>query len=193
MIEIPLRRFSVCFRFDFFAAVAVIMLCGGNSWTILGFCACILHEFGHIAAMIYFGQPVKKIVFYAAGILIVRGENELLIPTKENIIILLSGCAVNFLIYGISSGLYTMYEFGLINLIIGLFNMLPLSMLDGGKIISAAAHGLLNEYAAQVFDKSLNAANAVLAISAAAVFYFAGAGNFTVYLTLLYLLAASVI
>lgn len=163
------------------------MLIGKSSVTVYGLVACILHELGHLAAMLYFGQPIKKLVFYGAGIMIVRGRGEPLTPTGAELIILSAGCTVNLLLFALSGA----NEWGMINLVIGLFNLLPLKSLDGGKIFLLLLRSVFGTAAGESCERHIGAANAFLTICASAAFYIVGAGNFTVYLTLLYLLAAS--
>ena len=135
MIEFSFRGVKVCFEFSFFAAVSLLMLCSENRCTVYSLYACLLHESGHIAAMLMTGQTVKKLVFYGAGIKIIRPFNDMLCKFPKEIFALASGCAVNFVVYVITRVTGFGADFGAVNLAIGLFNSLPISFLDGGKII----------------------------------------------------------
>lgn len=188
MIELPIPGIRVCFHFSFFAAVALLMLCGSGSAALYGMYACLLHESGHLAAMLILRRPVKRLIFYGAGIKLVQGENETLVKFPYQLIILASGCGVNFALYALCGGV-----FGLMNLLVGLFNMLPLCSLDGGKIISLFFYHILPYERAAAAEKILRGINIVLIPAAAIAFYIAGAGNFTLYITLVYLLYTAVI
>lgn len=188
MIELPIRGIRVCFHFSFFAAVTLLMLWGSGSVALYGMYACLLHESGHLVAMIILRRPVKRLIFYGAGIKLVQGENETLVKFTYQLAILAAGCMVNFVLYAVCGGVFAM-----MNLLVGLFNMLPLCSLDGGKIISLCFYRILSYERAVTAEKILRGINIVLIPAAAIAFYLAGAGNFTLYVTLIYLLYTAVI
>lgn len=128
----------------------------GALWSIaymLALFACVtLHELGHAAAARRFGVHVPRILLLPIG-----GMAEMdSIPRRprEEIIIALAGPAVNYLIIGLlmifvrfPSGLSFKYieltpaGFGrylvLVNLIMGIFNLLPAFPMDGGRVFRA--------------------------------------------------------
>lgn len=192
MIEFTFRGVKVCLDFSFFAAVSLLMLCSENKCTVYSLYACLLHESGHLAAMLATGQTVKKLVFYGAGIKIIRPLNDMLCKFSKEIVTLVSGCAVNFAIYAFTliSGVGT--DFGAVNLAIGLFNALPICFLDGGKIIVTLFYRFLPYRLALKAESALNFASVVTVPAAAAVLFMSGTRNFTIYLTLLFLLFTAV-
>lgn len=192
MIEFTFRGVKVCLDFSFFAAVSLLMLCSGNSCTAYSLYACLLHESGHLAAMFLTGQTVKKLVFYGAGIKIVRPMNDMLCKFPQEIIALSSGCAVNFIVYAATNLFGVGGDFGAVNLAVGLFNALPISFLDGGKIITAVFYRFLPYRYALKGESALNFASVITVPAAAAVLFMTGTRNFTIYLTLLFLLFTAV-
>ncbi|MGN0692721.1 MAG: site-2 protease family protein [Oscillospiraceae bacterium] len=120
-------RIRVCFGFLFINALMTLI--SGNI-SFLALCACLLHELGHMAVMKLFGQKIYSVTFYGAGVKISPKKGTMLSKWREAAV-LCAGCAVNallFLIFGSS-------PFGLINLFLCVFNMLPAGGLDGGRIL----------------------------------------------------------
>lgn len=142
--------------------------------------------------MLLTGQTVKKLVFYGAGIKIIRPMNDMLCKFPQEMIALSSGCAVNFTLYAITKLLGFGEDFGKVNLAIGLFNALPISFLDGGKIITAVFYRFLPYRLALKAESALNFASVITVPAAAAVLFMTGTRNFTIYLTLLFLLFTAV-
>ena len=108
--------------------------CGSDSGSVCAaLVCCLLHETGHLAAMLFFGYAPKEICFYAGGIKLIPKRG--IVPRRRQAVILAAGCAVNLALAGVSliSGqqrlMYT-------NLALGLINLLPLSCLDGGRLLS---------------------------------------------------------
>ena len=128
----------------------------GSVWTVgymLTLFACVtLHELGHAAAARHFGVRVPRILLLPIG-----GMAEMeSIPRRprEEIIIALAGPAVNYLITGLLfifvrfpdnwmplDFSFSFMELGrhliLVNLIMGVFNLLPAFPMDGGRVFRA--------------------------------------------------------
>lgn len=131
-----LRVKSVLIEIDFwFAAVLTLMLLlFPQSSAGVCFLLCILHESGHLGAMLIFKSRPKKIQLGYFGMKIVTGTR-LLSPLMEIIIAAfgplanLTSAAVLFLLNYRSAAL--------ISTGLAAFNLLPVTMLDGGRILSA--------------------------------------------------------
>lgn len=169
------------------------MLCADSCYAVNGLYACLLHETGHLAVMMLFGQPVKKLIFYGAGIKIIQSKNELLVGFGKQLAILAAGCTVNFLIYAMTAFFHKYELFGLINLMVGLFNILPLNCLDGGKIIVLGFYRFFTYDKAMKLEAALRSINIATVPLTAVIFFIAGWGNFTLYVTLVYLLFMSIV
>jgi len=128
----------------------------GAAWSVaymLTLFACVtLHELGHAAAARYFGVRVPRILLLPIG-----GMAEMeSIPRRprEEIIIALAGPAVNYLIIGLLLIVvrfpenweplefsFSFMEMGrhliVVNLIMGVFNLLPAFPMDGGRVFRA--------------------------------------------------------
>jgi Zn-dependent protease len=195
MIELRLKNIRICFRFSFFAAVTLLMLCSGSRYAVLSFYACLLHECGHLVTIFLCRQPVKKLVFYGAGIKIIRPNNDMLNRFGREMLIVCSGCAVNVIIYAISVALPCSAGFtalGEASLAVGMFNLMPLSFLDGGKILILLFYKFFPYETAVTLEKALKWVNIVTVPAAAVILFIVGLRNFTIYVTLMFLLFTSV-
>ncbi len=117
------------------------------------FVVLILHEMAHFIVAKILGYKLNKIIFmpYGAGI---SGDNNIFKPSNE-ILIALAGPLFNFVsaiivvalwwIFPTSYGLtYMLVE---VNLVIGIFNLLPIYPLDGGRVLVA----LLTQNKSKIF------------------------------------------
>lgn len=102
----------------------------------------ICHELGHAYAARYFGWRVRKIELFPFGgaVQVDESGNR---PWREEMIVTLAGPAVNLLLAGVTFMLYQLdvwtnpYSLTFIeyNLILFLFNLIPITPLDGGKLL----------------------------------------------------------
>lgn len=103
---------------------------------ILTLLAAAFHELAHTAAIVACGKSVKRIKIRPVGFTIEMSER--LLTYNEEIIINLAGPFANallFLIFRTSGGYPEL--FALVNMALFSINMLPVGMLDGGKILRA--------------------------------------------------------
>ncbi len=114
-------------RFSFPAVLSVILCTDPEGTALLCLLACGLHELGHIIVMLIERNPPEKIIFYGGGIRL--GGN-----ASKTIPVIVSGCAVNFILFiafYFFADNYIYRLFGMINLLTGLFNLMPVQPLDG--------------------------------------------------------------
>ncbi len=120
--------------FWFFAVITLLLVLFPESDGAVCFLMCILHELGHLSAMLIFKKKTEKISFGYFGIKIVTGK-QFLPPVKEAVIAF-AGPLVNLILfiflYAVNKKAYAFVSLGL-----AVFNLLPVPMLDGGHIISA--------------------------------------------------------
>lgn len=92
--------------------------------------ACILHEFGHIAMLHCIKHCIKQWSIDSFGMNITSSA----LSYKQTILSALAGPLMNLLgiLYAPLSPAFAFY-----NLILGIYNLLPLSFLDGGTILHA--------------------------------------------------------
>lgn len=191
MFSIRLCKIRISFHFSFFAVISLMLLLDGEGCLMLGFYACLLHEMGHLAAMLWLNVPVSEICFYGAGVKIVPKKRSLTGYGKE-FAVLAAGPLANLLVFALSYFFIggQAAVFGAISLVTGLFNLLPLKGFDGGRIIALAAERFAAPLGLWETKTALAAVNiaalaVILAIAAARDF-----GNLSLYITVIYFMIA---
>jgi len=123
-----------------FAAVIVLMLSFDRTGLVVPTAlAVMIHEFGHLLAMWAAGCAPKSIRLIPASVQIIRSFS---VSSGAEIAILLSGPTANvsvFLALYLNTRFFgneNIYAFGVLNLIIALFNLLPVHPLDGSRILA---------------------------------------------------------
>ena len=113
-----------------------------NSYVaVLGILSALLHELGHILVMSSSGNMVKEIDFGLVNIDILDDNDKNISFDKNELLILLSGSVVNFAVGMLLMGIYYLSSknavkvFAIQNFIVGILNLLPISQLDGGRIL----------------------------------------------------------
>lgn len=124
-----------------FAAVITLMLIFDES----GMCAvalfcCIIHEVGHIACLLVFGEKPAAIELSFYGIKLERQKTSSLSPAEE-IAVYAAGPLMNFIfsafLLPFSLGHTGAKTAAAISLCIGVFNLVPCVPLDGGNILAS--------------------------------------------------------
>ncbi len=135
MFVFEFKGITVKLCFSFFAVVSFTCLLGGNSGKMLVMLACcVLHESGHLAAMLLCGCKPEGITFYGGGICLSGAKR--INSFGKDVFILASGCAVNFALAFVSCALRgRLTFFAQTNLLLGGFNLLPSGCLDGGRLL----------------------------------------------------------
>ncbi len=116
------------------------------------FMVMILHEFGHYFVAKILGYRLNKIVFMPYGVSLNGQWN--IFKRRDEILIALAGPVVNFFLVFLCvafwwiwpiSYAYTL-DFVVCNLCLGLFNLLPVFPLDGGRLFVALISGKIKKY-----------------------------------------------
>lgn len=168
------------FTFGFFAVWALLLLQGAFSETAAAAAVCIaLHELGHIAAMKALKIRIRGLTFYSGGIKL-KSDPLALRSTLSEMTVLAAGPIVNLLL-GATGCLAGNRIFTGINISLMLFNLLPLSALDGGRIMRAAAERLCPM---KDVSSAFRTIDILLGITAAVFFFASGSVSFTLPLTM---------
>ena len=96
MLELHIGRLRFCFGFSFFLLLAVVCRWQAGTMLLLSFLAILLHEIGHLLAMLLTKTSVKSINFTAYGVHIVRSAVQF-VPPLRLVVVYLAGPAVNLL------------------------------------------------------------------------------------------------
>ncbi|MDR0947332.1 MAG: site-2 protease family protein [Ruminococcus sp.] len=196
MISLRIKKIRVIFRFGFFASITLLILLNESVYAIFGMYACLIHEAGHLIAMKYHRVPVREIMFYSAGVRIEPGIKPEITPFFQNLLILVSGAAANMITAVISLAVFRLTDlnnawiFYGVNLVIGVFNLLPLRMFDGGRIIGLFVNNFSSVEKAAENEAFRTKIDFLLIILTAIAFFILGNRNISLYLTLCYFAAS---
>ena len=129
---------EIYISFLFAAVIAVMLACDRTGLALPSLFAVFMHEAGHLFCMWALDTSPKSVRLIPASVQITRSITS---SYKKDTAVALCGPIVNFVLF---ASLYFNYlAFGnkatlcyaLLNLIIGVFNMLPVKGLDGGTVL----------------------------------------------------------
>ncbi|MGN0612097.1 MAG: site-2 protease family protein [Ruminiclostridium sp.] len=175
---ISVGKLNLKFNFSFFAVIAFLIFADTSGMAVLSLTACILHEVGHLLAMALCGIYPDKITFYGGGIAIDKLGMEQ-ISDGRRLFILSAGCTVNFLIssiYLFAPENEMIQVFSAVNLLIGIFNALPIGYFDGARILQILLVRIMRPSAATIVKKIIGVLCSTLII-AGIVYYCVFSGK----------------
>ncbi len=176
---------KIRFDFSFFAAVGIFLAFDKAGYGIYCLAACFCHELGHLAVMLAEGKLPDEIIFSGGGICI-RQRRE------ASCAVLAAGCAVNFLLFAVyclilpKDSIFKLM-FGGANLVIGIFNLLPIGTLDGKKLLEKACRRALSYTAAEKFLNAAEVIGCLLAMGALTIPALNGTVNLTAVSVMIYI------
>ena len=172
-----------------FSAVVALLLIFDKSYTaIFGLLASVLHELGHLACFIYFGQTPIDVELNALGMRIKR-DQEINLSLKQEAVVALAGPFVNLILALLTylCQIEVISRAIIINLVLACFNLLPIFELDGGRAIY---YLLCTRFEAETALKVINILSAItlffLYLIGFAVLFISGY-NFTLIAATIYL------
>ena len=177
-------RLKVKFDFSFFAVVAFMIFVDTSGAAVLSLIACILHEGGHLLTMAVCGANPERITFYGGGI--------------ARLVILSAGCSVNLLVAAACfamQGNDTAAVFGAVNLIICIFNALPIGYFDGAEVLELLLTGFVSLRTAEKVKKIVGTALALI-ITAGVIVYCVMCGesvSLSLFFVVLFLIQAQLV
>ena len=187
LIELRLKKTLLRLDFSFFAVIALFLFLDSTGFGMSALFACALHELSHLLIMLMFGISPEIMTFYGAGIRITSSETQYA-AMLPRLLILSAGCAANFAAFALF-WLNGAYAPAVINLFIGIFNLLPVGELDGAALLRTV---LIRLCAAEKIDRCMKTAAILSSVMIfAAVILFGGGISFTLITTALYLLIVS--
>ena len=140
--------------------------------------AALGHEAGHLLALGIFRVPVEEILLLPLGALIVAPRQERLSYGRE-LLAVLAGPAANLLLALLSARIWGGYVFAGANVLLGLYNLLPIRGLDGGRALYLLVAWLTEPFTALRWSRIAGwTALAVLVGLAAALVVRTGGGWF---------------
>ena len=153
-MQFNFKNIKITISFTFFALIILLVIFNKNDFLYLSCFFAIIHELGHLFFLNKFGVKIceLKISLFGANI---KTEGFKKISIKKDVIVLISGPLVNLIF---SAVLYfvnliiknvDLSNLILINLGLGIFNLLPFYNFDGGKIIEILLKSKFNEKIAE--------------------------------------------
>jgi len=140
------------------------------------FAIVLVHELGHVAAANYFGWTVREVKLLPFGG-VAEVEEAGGVPAKEEALVALAGPLQNVWLglaawglgaAGIWDEQWSEYVWRA-NAMIGLFNLLPVYPLDGGKLVQAALSYMITYYKAMLWTMRVSMLLSLLIVLAAVV------------------------
>lgn len=133
-----IKGLYVSVSYYFVLMIAWVVFSGKIKTFFLCALALLIHEAGHITTI--WLQKERINIFYILPFgFCCKLKNQNKISEMNMIKILLAGPVTSLLVAGLF--LFWTKEFALINLVIGVFNLLPLGSLDGGRIFKFFSSG----------------------------------------------------
>ncbi len=139
-MQFKCKGMTVSIGFPFAAAVTLMFLYDTSGTAAVSLCAALLHEMGHLLCLFWYGETPQALKLGLSGVEIVRAKGQRLTFAQE-ITAALAGPLVNlalFLLLAALSGWgrnMRMMEAASVNLVLALFNLLPVAALDGGRAL----------------------------------------------------------
>lgn len=180
-----------------FCAVVCFMLVVDRTGLVLPtLFAVFIHESGHLLAMWAADCQPKEVKLIPASVQIVRPFS----PKRYGeTAITVCGPAANLLLFGVLSANYFIFKseqsltFGILNLVIAIFNLLPVSGLDGGTLLCEALSHFTDPYRAEGIVRIITAVFAVIMFLLGVYLWASGTVNISVFIIAVYLGVCSLI
>ncbi len=180
-----------------FASVITLMLLFDKTGLILPLLfAVFMHEIGHLFMMYIRSAAPKRIKLIPTSVQITK---PFISDYKNDIIISLSGPVVNILLFAVFYFNYKCYlntatlYIALLNLIIGVFNLLPIKGLDGGAIFYCVLCRYTNVNKAELILNLISFLSGLTLLLSAVVLTLRGKINISLYIMGVYLLVTTLI
>lgn len=144
----------------FLLLLAWLNYCDGQGLLPVAVCSAALHELGHWWTIRMLGGKVTKLRLSAVG---AEMRVEGIMSYGREVLCALAGPAVN-LVLAIGGARMEAEVFAGLNLVFGLFNLLPLGVLDGGRALQCVAGAILDPERAHRLSVILNQVLSVLLV-----------------------------
>lgn len=144
-------------------AAALMLWCEGALPFAVMLISAAGHELGHLLAMAVLRRYPRRIDLLPMGALIVCPEG---IPDREELVIALSGPAASLCLASAAAlwfaffGTVTAFYAFSVNLVLGIFNLMPVRKLDGGKALRCFLNGR-SEVKKEAAERLCSAASAI--------------------------------
>lgn len=188
------KIFSVPVKISFLfpAAMTFLMVTSMKDAALISFVSAFFHELGHLFFIRKSGGKIRSIEFGAfGGRITLDGEDGF--SLKGEAAAAFAGPAVNFLLAILFLSCFLLTGKGIfslslaVNLGMGLFNLLPISTLDGGRILSAFLHMRFSDRVSGIVLNVLSVIFLVAVLFLGFLLIIKEGGNFSLLVTCCYL------
>lgn len=181
---------EVYISFLFCAVVCFMLVVDRTGLVIPTLFAVFIHESGHLLAMWAADCQPRAIRLIPASVQIVRSFS----PKKcGEVAITICGPAANLVIFGVLFTNWCFFKseqslsFAILNLVIAVFNLMPVSGLDGGTLLAAAIANFTDIYRAERIVRIITAIFACVAFLLGVYLWVSGTVNISVFIVAVYL------
>lgn len=177
---------KVCAGFSFFVVLIIFLILDPTGAASMVVLSALWHEAAHIAVMRALGVRLVSVSLRAFGVgITTAGLNtgyaaDMLIAAAGPISNMFLGLAA-FFIFGARAQMFM-----LINMVMAVFNLLPVYPLDGGRILKGFAHRVMSEERARVLSWWVSLLM-LIPVFTAAIFLCVSEKNFSLLITCAYL------
>lgn len=176
--------------FLFMAFITLLLAVDKSGYAIPMLFAVTAHEAAHLVTMCLLGCNPKAIMLIPASVRIVR---DISYKTKNEVLISISGPLINLFFFALFYIVFILFKneniltFAIINLIIGVFNLLPVNALDGGVVLKKILMLIFKENKANIILNIITVLIGIV-IFVLGVFLVLNSRNFSLIIISLYLL-----
>ena len=180
--------------FSFALMVALLLCCDKTGMMTVSLVSIFVHEMGHLVMLYVLKLPPRRVNFRLCGIEIV--ESRLYCGYSAQIAVAASGPLINILL-GLIFLPFSYLPIAAIvsasNIVIGVFNLLPLSQLDGGEILCCAMSAFMSEQKGKKISRIIDMLFILLLITGGVYIFLMPNHNPTLLITAVYLLVYAII
>lgn len=189
-MKFKIFKTEIYVSFLFCAVLCFMLVIDRTGMIIPTLFAVFIHECGHLLAMWAADCQPKAIRLIPTSVQIVRGFS----PKRYGeTAIAACGPAANIIVFFSLFINYTMFEsvqsfnFAILNLVIAIFNLLPVHGLDGGILLTAVISKFTNIYKAESIVKIITVVFAVVIFLLGVYLWVSGTVNVSVFIVTVYL------
>ncbi len=182
--------------FLFSAVITAMLLFDRTGYILPMLLAVLVHECGHLIVMWILDCAPKRIRLVPASVEITA---KIGYTPKNEVLIALAGPMVNIILFLVlwfnhrAFGNEDYLIYGIINLLIGLFNLIPVAGLDGGTLLFSLFSRLFGVVKASLAMRIIGLTLAFFSIAGAVTLLFRGTFNLSFFIVGLYLAVMSLI
>lgn len=188
LVSFSIGNLNINLQYSFFLVVSLFLIWDKTGWATLVLISVAMHELSHLLLMLIFHVKIDSLTFCPFGINIQKASGFPLSYGREaliyfagplcNLILAAAAWAVPIVVSGQAEYLSNWQAFFAVNLVMGLFQLVPILPLDGGQLLSCFAGHMLTPQGAYAFSMVVG----LLLLTPIAVYaflLFLRYGNFT--------------